>query len=273
MFSCSQQEEYLNHESGLKYYFLVRNDSGNYAKEGDILTLKLSYRTANDSVIFDSNEIDTHYRMQFTERSHKGGCLEDAWSLMRVGDSLRCKINAFDFYRETRKIEFPENLDPTEDLIFDIKLMGIQSYSEIAKERQDAKHNSLEAEMLLLEDYLERTNVDIEPTNSGLYFVSTKEGLGDFPKNGQKVAIHYVAKKIDMSIFDSSYNREEPLIFTIGSQSVIPGLEEGVLSMKENGKARIIVPSFLAYAETGYGSLIGPFATLIFEVELIKIMP
>ncbi len=273
LFSCMQQEEYLQHESGLQYYFIQENPDGSFAQPGDILTLDFVYRTESDSVLFDSREIDSQYRMQLNEPSHLGGSIEDAWALMRIGDSLRCKINALDFYRETRKMDLPESIDPTEYLIFDVKLKGIQTYSDIAKERSEARHNTQEAEMILLDDYLTKTNTTVEPSSSGLYVVHTEEGAGVAPKMGDRVSIHYVAKKIDMSIFDSSYDRNQELVFTVGSGEMIAGLEEGVLQMKEGGRARFIIPSFLAYGEEGYGKLIGPFSTLVFEVELKQVLP
>lgn len=271
LISCKRDPEFLLHESGLKYYYHIHNSDGNYAKEGDILTLKMKYYTSKDSLLFDSDEINTVYRMQYMERSHSGGSIEDAYSLLRVGDSIRCKINALSFYTQTRKIPLPEGIDPTEDLIFDIKLKGIQSYSDIAQERQAARTNSAESEQLLLEEYLRTTSTKEEPTLSGLYFIELDKGNGNRVKPGDLISIHYVGKKIDQSIFDNSYKRNAPLQFTLGQNELIPGMEEGISRMNEKGKARLIIPSHLAYDSVGSGNVIPPYSTLIFEVEILSI--
>jgi len=271
--ACEQEPEYQKHESGLRYAYIVENPEANYAKPGDILSLRMKYFSAKDSLLFNSDEVNSKYRMQFQAKSHTGGCLEDAYSLLRIGDSLVCKINAFDFYEHTRKMPVPQGIDPTEELTFFIKLYGIQSYSDISKERQAARTNSAESEQSLLEDYLKKSNITVDPTLSGMYIIKLEEGKGPAIKPGNKVSIHYVGKLIDQSIFDNSYKRNEPLEFTLGKGELIKGMEEGIAGMKQGGKARLIIPSLLAYDSAGYGQLIPPYATLIFEVEVVNIQP
>lgn len=273
LLSCERNPEFLTHESGLKYYYLTQNSDGNYAREGDILTLKMKYFSAKDSLLFDSDEINSVYRMQYQEKSHSGGCLEDAYSLLRVGDSIHCKINAHSFYTETRKIPLPQGIEPTEELSFYIKLKGIQTYSDIAQERQAARTNSAESEQILLDDYLKTTSTKVEPRLSGLYFIELDKGTGKAVKPGDLISIHYVGKKIDQSIFDNSYKRNEPLQFTLGNNELIPGMEEGISLMNDKGKARLIIPSHLAYDSIGTGNLIPPYSTLIFEVEILSVKP
>jgi FKBP-type peptidyl-prolyl cis-trans isomerase len=96
------------------------------------------------------------------------------------------------------------------------------------------------------------------------------KGTGIKATAGRKVTIHYTGKFIDGQIFDSSYERNKPFTFTLGALEVIPGLEEGVSLMQVGGKARLIIPSFLAYGEKQIGP-IPPFSTLIFEIELLSV--
>ncbi len=76
---------------------------------------------------------------------------------------------------------------------------------------------------------------------------------------------------LDGTVFDSSYERKEPITFPIGIGQVIPGWDEGILLLKEGEKARFVIPSHLAYGSRGAGGVIPPNATLIFDVELVKI--
>jgi FKBP-type peptidyl-prolyl cis-trans isomerase FklB len=107
-------------------------------------------------------------------------------------------------------------------------------------------------------------------TKSGLQYEVLQEGTGKSPKATDTVRCHYEGRLLDGTIFDSSYKRGEPADF--GLNQVIPGWTEGVQLMKEGAKFRFTIPYLLAYGEQGAGSSIPPFSTLIFDVELIKVM-
>ena len=104
---------------------------------------------------------------------------------------------------------------------------------------------------------------------SGLQYQVLTEGKGKQPKETDTVTVHYRGTLIDGTEFDSSYKRGEPTTF--GLNQVIKGWTEGVQLMKEGGKIRLFLPSDLAYGERGAGGVIGPNATLIFDVELISV--
>lgn len=110
-----------------------------------------------------------------------------------------------------------------------------------------------------------------DKTESGLYYKITQHGNGKKPQAGQKVAVHYTGMLLDKSVFDSSYSRRQPLNFTVGVGQVIEGWDEGILLLHEGDKARLIIPSDLAYGASGAGGVIPPHAPLIFDVELVKV--
>jgi len=107
-------------------------------------------------------------------------------------------------------------------------------------------------------------------TKSGLQYEVLQEGKGKSPKATDTVRCHYEGRLLDGSVFDSSYKRGEPADF--GLNQVIPGWTEGVQLMKEGAKFRFTIPYLLAYGEQGAGASIPPFSTLIFDVELIKVL-
>ena len=110
-----------------------------------------------------------------------------------------------------------------------------------------------------------------DKTESGLYYKITHHGNGKKPQAGQKVAVHYTGMLLDKSVFDSSYSRRQPLNFTVGVGQVIEGWDEGILLLHEGDKARLVIPSDLAYGASGAGGVIPPHAPLIFDVELVKV--
>lgn len=110
---------------------------------------------------------------------------------------------------------------------------------------------------------------EVKTTATGLQYEIVKEGDGPTPNRGDRVTVHYTGKLIDGTVFDSSVERGEPATF--GVTQVIPGWVEALQMMKTGSQWRLYIPSKLAYGPNGAGGVIGPNATLIFDVELIKI--
>jgi FKBP-type peptidyl-prolyl cis-trans isomerase FklB len=108
-------------------------------------------------------------------------------------------------------------------------------------------------------------------TPSGLQYKVLVEGTGKTPAAGNKVKCHYKGTLINGEEFDSSYKRGEPAEFSIGG--MIPGFTEGLQLMKEGGKYELYIPSELAYGAQGASQKIGPNTVLIFEVELLEVLP
>lgn len=108
-------------------------------------------------------------------------------------------------------------------------------------------------------------------TQSGLRYQIIQKGNGKKAEKGSKVSVHYKGQLLDGTVFDSSYKRKEPIDFTLGIGQVISGWDEGIQLLKEGDKARLVIPSDLAYGERGAGGVIPPNATLIFDVELMKV--
>ena len=104
---------------------------------------------------------------------------------------------------------------------------------------------------------------------SGLQYQVLKEGNGRKPSATDQVVCHYEGTLIDGTVFDSSYQRNQPATF--GLNQVIPGWTEGVQLMQEGAKYRFFIPYKLAYGERGAGAQIPPFAALVFDVELIEV--
>ena len=137
-------------------------------------------------------------------------------------------------------------------------------FQQKAKEQADTAKS--EGETFLTEN-AKKENVVTLP--SGLQYQVLREGNGRKPDATDKVECHYEGTLINGQVFDSSYQRGETATF--GLNQVIKGWTEGLQLMQEGAKYRFFIPYTLAYGEQGAGQSIPPFATLIFDVELIKV--
>jgi FKBP-type peptidyl-prolyl cis-trans isomerase len=102
----------------------------------------------------------------------------------------------------------------------------------------------------------------------GLRYWELERGEGAEAKAGMAVAVHYVGRLEDGSIFDDSYRRGAPLEFRLGSGAVIRGWDQGIQGMRVGGRRNLVVPPNLAYGERGYPGVIPPNATLVFQLVL-----
>lgn len=144
-----------------------------------------------------------------------------------------------------------------------------QEMQEKALQKQTAEldKNKKEGEAFLNTN---KTKPGVKTTESGLQYKVVKEGTGKSPKSTDNVKVHYRGKLLNGQEFDSSYSRNQPAEFPLNQ--VIKGWTEGVQLMKEGSVYTFWLPSALAYGDEGTGGLIGPGATLEFEVELLEVI-
>lgn len=107
--------------------------------------------------------------------------------------------------------------------------------------------------------------------SAGLKIEDEKVGTGDVAVPGKKVTVNYLGTLTDGKKFDSSYDRNEPFTFNLGAGEVIKGWDEGVAGMKVGGKRKLTISPELGYGEAGAPPVIPGNATLVFEVELLKV--
>lgn len=143
-----------------------------------------------------------------------------------------------------------------------------QQEKKLQEQRKEKGKAELEKGKVFLENNAKCP--DVVTTKSGLQYKVLQEGTGKHPKATDKVRCHYEGRLIDDTVFDSSYRRNEPAVF--GLNQVIAGWTEGLQLMAEGAKYRFFIPYLLGYGESGAGESIPPYATLVFDVELLEVI-
>jgi peptidylprolyl isomerase len=191
---------------------------------------------------------------------------------MHVGDSATFALDAEEFYLNMMSYrEVPEEIGDNKELLFDVKLISVRPEPDEMKADRMANESRRDSEMISIERFLEDKGYEVEPTETGLYYIDVEEGTGKQAEAGKKVKVHYTGTFLNGEKFDSSHDRNAPIEFTLGRGEVIKGWDEGIAMMKEGGKANLVIPSKLAYGSQARGT-IKAYSPLFFEVELVEVI-
>ncbi len=180
-----------------------------------------------------------------------GGRVIKGWdegiAYFHVGDSATLIIPANLGYGSVERPNIPAN----STLIFDVQLVNVKKVVKPVP--------------------FEVKGRDTLSTASGLRYIRMNETQGELAIAGKTVSVHYTGYLENGTVFDSSISRGEPISFPLGQGRVIKGWDEGIALLKVGEKARLLIPSALAYGDRGAGGLIPPGADLIFDVELVGV--
>lgn len=241
--------------SGLQYMVLSEGPAEGYSPKADDIVVVHYVGTLTDGAEFDSS-VRRGAAAKFPLNQVIPGWTEGV-QMMSEGDRFRFFIPPELAYGEEGS---PGAIGPNEALIFDVELIRVSS----------PERNIAAAQKFLAEN---GKKAGVKTTASGLQYEVLAEGAagGRSPTDANKVSVHYEGRLIGGSVFDSSYDRGEPIEFPLAN--VIAGWTEGVQLMSEGDKFRFFIPPALGYGERGTpGGPIGPNEALIFDVELLKVV-
>ena len=294
---------FKRYPSGLWYQYHKQNPEGKTGNTGDVIfcTMRVWLKGGKysaDSLMFNSFDMPDYGNglklMDLNEPQYPGD-ISEGLKYMHIGDSATFIVPADSFFLVTaEQPELPEGIEAGSELVFSLGAVDFKTIEETMALMMDTaavygdgdylpadsnaglwdevlKMENMTNEPILIANYLQENNIKSAARPSGLIFVDVEVGSGPSPVAGKQVTVNYSGSFLDGEIFDSSYDRNEPFIFTLGVGEVIKGWDEGIALLKTGGKARLIIPSNLAYGEDGAGGIIPPYTPLVFDVELLNI--
>ncbi len=274
---------YKKETSGSYFLRHVKGPGTTVADTGGVVFVKIKFKTEHDSVFFDINALtmSPSYPM-LVEAPRFPGDFLDFFGRLHAGDSASFFIQ-YDSLKKYYPGEFAfEELVPgietmkylgfsvkVDSIYSRVEVMDIKKHAEEERKKHEAMKDSLKAlEPAAIGKYIAENGIKEKPDSSGLYLVEIREGEGPALRAGQVVSVTYTGRFLDGEIFDSNVDGE-PFEFMIDGGQVIPGFNEGIRQMKKGGKATLIIPSWLAYA--GGGGMMRPYATLVFDIEIVDV--
>jgi FKBP-type peptidyl-prolyl cis-trans isomerase len=273
LYSCDRLSKYPGYSktwSGIYYKLLTIGEDNAKAQPGDYVTFDISYKTIKDSLFFSGRR-----KFQVTKPEYEGS-VDECFTMLAKGEKAEFIISASNFFKKTLQNNLPSFLKPEVDMKIIINMVDIQSSKQYENEKKAFLRwieDFGDYEKEILSQYMQEQKLSISPVGSGLYYIKVKKGDGRKVAKGDTVTVDYEGRFLDGKFFDSTVKRHESFQFVYGTEwQVVKGLEEAIGMMEEGEKAIVILPSELAFGETGSSTgIIPPFTSLVFELELIKI--
>lgn len=281
MVACQKKTETTS--DGIEYTYI--KEGKEKPKDGEFVIYHFTAKTEGDSVFLSSYDSPTPGYMQYSDsvgQDVQG--IDEIFRELKKGDSIVVNATAEKifgpnlppFLTTEQKVHLSIGVvDVLEEEVFQDYFNDLYNASQKEQTEKDVK---------IIEDYLAENNLDATKTDSGLFYIIEKEGNGPEVEQGDNVLVNYTGYVLDGRVFDTSVEevaREngkltegrpyEPIEVQVGMGSVIPGWDEGLQHMKEGSKAKLLIPSTLAYGERQVSEEIEANSVLIFDVEVTEV--
>lgn len=276
-------------------YTILKAGGGAKIKEGEVITFQFTQKNDRDSLLGSSYQMGKPAMVQ-VQPSRNVADLMEVFSILSVNDSALVRVptdSIFVGHEESR----PPFLPKGSYLNFTIKIEKVQTMEQAmaertaAMEKQRAEQTAIAEKQRLAEPasiskYIADNKLVLQTTASGLKYVITTPSAGRKPLAGDTLMVNYAGRTLNGKLFDSSIEEVakagglqqpgrtyEPIRLVVGNGEVIRGWDEGLLLLNEGSKATFVIPSALAYGERGPSEDIKPYSPLMFDVELVKVIP
>ena len=258
-------------ESGI--VILENTGKGKMAKLGDYVDFDFTMCNSKGDTIMNSFGIEPVV-IQYGEE-FMGDGFNEIISMVPVGGTLRCVIPSALAFDSTGYEQFIMPYTPLAVKLTMNNVMDKATYDkqqEFLKAKMEAEKNRLMAqESKSIADYIKAKGITATPTESGLYIIRQQEGEGNMAQWGDEVKIQYIIRNIKDEQLESTYEFDQPITFKIGGGSMIPAIDEALMTMTKGSKVTLVSPSSLAFADYDLGEVLPPYSPLVIELELLEI--
>lgn len=285
--SCNNND-FKKTKDGLEYRIITDKSDGKNLADGDMASVKIriyyNEKDKKDTLIADyvqmnggqPIEIPVNVPLQFKSDWPSG------LKLLSKGDSAIFRTPVDTIMKMAPQGQLPPFMKKGGYIIYSVVVVSVKSAAEVTKQQEQMQQQQMQASASqmatddkLLQDYFTANNLKPTKTASGLYYLIEKEGTGNTAQKGQTVTVNYTGKLLNGTAFDSNtdpaFQHVEPLTVQVGAGQVIPGWEEGMMLLKKGSKAKLFIPSPLAYGPQERGEKLPANSVLVFDIDVTDI--
>lgn len=264
LFSCKEKEnnsDFTTTEKGFKFKHCVENKTSPKVKVGDIILGEIEIRQ-NDSILYSN--FGSPNRL-FKVNADTVSDFDKLLLNVHIGDSIIIEPPLDTI------VPFVENIVPLpgDKIRFYIKIHQIISQKELTEHDKQVIENQRKEDSILA-SFVLRKYPNAEKKSSGLYILNHIQTQDVKAEYGDTISVYYSVSDTTNKVLDSNKDLQNPFEFILGDDGLIAGWSEGLSYMKKGEKMKILIPSKLAYGESGYGA-IAPNTPLIFELNLVEV--
>ncbi|MEX2591401.1 MAG: FKBP-type peptidyl-prolyl cis-trans isomerase [Anditalea sp.] len=275
---------------GIEYTYI--KEGSEKPKNGEFVVYHFTAKKSNDSTFISSYDQPTPAYLQYNDSTEKQSGIDEIFLGLKSGDSIVINSTAEKVFGAQG---LPPFLTNEEEVTISIGVVDVleeqvfQDYFNDLAEAHQKKQSEkavvqLQEDVKILEGYIAENNLEATKTESGLFYVIEEEGNGPEVEQGDTVSVNYTGYVLDGTVFDTSLESVakesntfmegrpyEPIEIQVGMGRVIPGWDEGLQYLKEGSKAKLLIPSTLAYGDQDASEVIKANSVLIFDVEVTDV--
>lgn len=280
----------MSTSDGIEYTYVKEGSEA--PKNGEFVVYHFTAKTGDDSTFISSYDQPTPAYLLYSDTLEKRSGIDEIFLGLKRGDSIVVTSTAEKIFGGG---PLPPFLSDGEEITLNIGVVDVlneevfQDYmndlfaANQQKESEQAEVQ-LQEDVKILENYIAENNLNATKTESGLFYVIEEEGNGPEVEEGNTVAVNYTGYVLDGTVFDTSLESVakendtfmegrpyEPIEVQVGMGRVIPGWDEGLQYLKEGSKAKLLIPSTLAYGNRQASEVIKANSVLIFDVEVTDV--
>lgn len=279
---------------GVKYKVLKKGD-GKEVAFGQYMVMNLTMKDSKDSVWYDTKANGNPVVTPVPDASmEKDEAEYGVFKVLTRGDSVTFQLSAKTVFTKTRKMPVPPNVDSTSVFTFQVGLQDVWNQEQVQqfqqrmndeqqKKMMEQQAAQIQLDSVTLNSHLSEKGIAAQITPSGMRYVVTKKGKGNFAKSGQTAMVHYAGRLLNGKLFDTSIasvakesnfpyqGNNEPYPVVVNTQSVIAGWDEMLQLMNKGMKVTAYIPSHLAYGPQARGADLPAFSILVFDMEVTDI--